>query len=217
MKTTLHYISQGATPQEHLNNIHSACAAGAELVQLRLKKSNPKTILETAKKARETTNHFQTRLIINDYYKVAVEVKADGVHLGKKDVCPTVARKALASWQIIGGTANTLEDCQTLIDKDVDYIGLGPFRFTETKDNLSPVLGEKGYAEIITALNTKTPIIAIGGITLNDVLDLMITGVFGIAVSGEITRDFNKITKFKELINGGTAPEQLWKPEDTKN
>ncbi|MEP3838213.1 MAG: thiamine phosphate synthase [Algibacter sp.] len=213
MKTTLHYISQGATPQEHLINIHSACAAGAELVQLRLKKSDPITILETAKKAREITNHFQTRLIINDYYKVAAEVKADGVHLGKKDACPTVARKALASWQIIGGTANTLEDCQTLIDKGVDYIGLGPFRFTETKDNLGPVLGEQGYAEIITALNTKIPVIAVGGITLNDVLDIMITGVFGIAVSGEITRDFNKITMFKELINGGTAPEQLWKPE----
>ncbi|SFC86681.1 thiamine phosphate synthase [Algibacter pectinivorans] len=213
MKTTLHYISQGATPQDHLNNIHSACAAGAELVQLRLKKCDSKTILETAKKAREITSHFQTRLIINDHYKVAAEVKADGVHLGKKDACPTVARKALASWQIIGGTANTLQDCQTLIDKGVDYIGLGPFRFTETKDNLSPVLGEKGYAEIISALNTNTPIIAIGGITLNDVLDLMITGVFGIAVSGDITRDFNKITKFKELINGGTAPEQRWKPE----
>ncbi|MDN3666829.1 thiamine phosphate synthase [Algibacter miyuki] len=217
MKTTLHYISQGATPQDHLNNIHSACAAGAELVQLRLKKTPPATVLETAKKAREITNHFQTRLIINDHYKVAVEVKADGVHLGKKDTCPTVARKAMASWQTIGGTGNSLEDCQTLLDKGVDYIGLGPFRFTETKGDLSPVLGEKGYTEIITALNTKTPIIAIGGITLNDVLDLMITGVFGIAVSGEITRDFNKITKFKALINGGTAPEQLWKPEEPKN
>jgi len=213
MKTKLHYISQGLTPQEHLNHIHSACAAGAELVQLRLKKTNPKTILETAKKAREITNHFQTRLIINDYYKVAAAVKADGVHLGKKDTCPTVARKALASWQIIGGTANTLEDCQTLIDKNIDYIGLGPFRHTNTKHNLSPILGEQGYANIITELNTKTPIIAIGGITLNDVLDIMITGVFGIAVSGQITKNFNNISEFKALINGGKTPEQRWKPE----
>ena len=56
----LHYISQGETPQEHLENIQKACAAGAELVQLRLKKCDPKTILETAKEAREITNHFQT-------------------------------------------------------------------------------------------------------------------------------------------------------------
>tara|TARA_R110002050_G_scaffold104052_6_gene213322 strand:- start:28579 stop:29229 length:651 start_codon:yes stop_codon:yes gene_type:complete len=212
--TKLHYISQGATPQEHLENIHSACAAGAELVQLRLKTFDNKTVLETAKKAREITEHFQTRLIINDYYKIAAEVKADGVHLGQLDTCPTIARKTLASWQIIGGTANTLEDCQTLIDKKVNYIGLGPFRFTDTKDNLSPVLGEKGYSAILSTLKTDVPIIAIGGITLNDVLDVMITGVYGIAVSGEITRDFNSVSKFKELINGGTTQEQRWKPEE---
>lgn len=217
MIAKLHYISQGATPQDHLNNIHSACAAGAELVQLRLKKMDLKTVLETAKKAREITNHFQTRLIINDYYKVAAEVKADGVHLGKSDTSPTIARKGLASWQIIGGTANTLADCQKLIEQKVDYIGLGPFRFTETKDNLSPVLGEKGYTEIITALNSKTPIIAIGGITLNDVLDIMITGAYGLAISGEITQDFNKISRFKELINGSKPLEQRWEPETPKN
>lgn len=217
MITNLHYISQGKTPQEHLNNIHSACAAGAELVQLRLKSMDTKTVLETAKKAREITSHFQTRLIINDYYKVAAEVKADGVHLGKSDTSPTIARKALASWQIIGGTANTLENCKKLIDNKVDYIGLGPFRFTETKGNLSPVLGEKGYATIISELKTKTPIIAIGGITLNDVLDIMITGVYGLAVSGDISRDFNKISKFKELINGSKPQEQRWEPETPKN
>lgn len=212
MVNKLHYISQGATPEEHLNNIQSACASGIELVQLRLKDVNEKRVLETAKKAKEITDHFQTRLIINDYYKIAAAIKADGVHLGKSDICPTIARKELASWQIIGGTANTLEDCQTLIDKKVDYIGLGPFRFTNTKDNLAPILGENGYLTILEELKTDTPIIAIGGITLKDVLDIMITGVYGIAVSEEITRDFNSISKFKELINGGPEQEQRWEP-----
>jgi len=212
----LHYISQGSTPEEHLENIQRACASGAELVQLRLKELNKKVVLETAKKAREITEHFQTRLIINDHYKIAVEVKADGVHLGKLDICPTVARKELASWQIIGGTANTLEDCQALIEKKVDYIGLGPYRFTKTKDNLSPVLGENGYRTILSALKTDTPIIAIGGITQKDILDIMITGVYGIAVSGEITRDFNSVSKFKEIINGSPVQEQRWEPGENK-
>ena len=88
MVSKLHYISQGKTPEEHLQNIQSACTAGADWVQLRLKNVAPKVILETAKKAREITSHFQTRLIINDYYKVAKEVNADGVHLGKEDACP---------------------------------------------------------------------------------------------------------------------------------
>jgi thiamine-phosphate pyrophosphorylase len=216
MISKLHYISQGGTPEEHLENIQKACASGVELVQLRLKGFDDKTVLETAKKAKEITERFQTRLIINDYYKVAAELKADGVHLGKSDTCPTVARKELASWQIIGGTANTLEDCKTLIDKKVDYIGLGPFRFTKTKDDLGPVLGEKGYLTILKELKTDTPIIAIGGITQNDVLDIIITGVHGIAVSEEITRDFNSISKFKEIINGGPTQEQRWEPGENK-
>ncbi len=216
MISKLHYISQGETPEEHLENIQKACASGVELVQLRLKEFDDKTVLETAKKAKEITGRFQTRLIINDYYKVAAELKADGVHLGKSDICPTIARKELASWQIIGGTANTLEDCKTLIDKKVDYIGLGPFRFTKTKDDLGPVLGEKGYLTILKELKTDIPIIAIGGITQNDVLDIIITGVHGIAVSEEITRDFNSISKFKEIINGGPTQEQRWEPGENK-
>lgn len=206
----LHYISQGATPKEHLENIQNACQSGAELVQLRLKDLSDKKMLKTALEAREITNHFQTRLIINDHYKIAKEVKADGVHLGKSDTCPTKARKHLYAWQIIGGTANTLEDCKTLINKEVDYIGLGPFRFTTTKENLSPVLGLDGYSLIIEELKTETPVIAIGGITENDIAELLKTGVSGIAMSGEITRDFNKIRTFNKLLQAGNSEEQKY-------
>ena len=212
----LHYISQGKTPEEHLQAIQNACAAGAELVQLRLKNVAETVILETAKKAKEITDHFQTRLIINDHYKIAAKIQADGVHLGKTDTCPKIARKELASWQVIGGTANTLEDCQTLLGKNVDYIGLGPYQFTETKKNLSPVLGKNGYLTILEELQTATPIIAIGGITLDDISDIMSTGVYGIAVSGEITQDYNRISQFKEIINGGPTQEQRWEPGEKK-
>ncbi len=210
----LHYISQGKTSEEHLENIQKACASGAELVQLRMKSFSEEDVLETAKKARGITGHFQTRLIINDYYKIAKEVKADGVHLGKLDADPLEVRAYLFSWQLIGGTANTLEECQVLLNKKVDYIGLGPFRYTNTKENLSPVLGEKGYSEILEKLKTDIPVIAVGGITQYDILDIMITGVYGMAISGEITRDFNSIPKFKELIAGGSTEEQRWNPED---
>ena len=94
----LHYISQGSTRKEHLDNIQKACTSGAELVQLRLKNISERKFLKLAEEAREITSHFQTRLIINDNYKIAKEVKADGVHLGKTDPCPTIARKYLYSW-----------------------------------------------------------------------------------------------------------------------
>ena len=206
----LHYISQGTSPKEHLENIQKACNAGAELVQLRLKGVSEKKLLKFAHEAREITSHFQTRLIINDHYKIAKEVKADGVHLGKTDSCPTVARKYLYTWQLIGGTANTLQDCETLIEKEVDYISLGPFRFTETKENLPAVLGLNGYAAIMDVLKSETPIISVGGITTEDVTAILETGISGIAVSGAITRDFNSIKLFNEMLKATSTEEQRY-------
>jgi thiamine-phosphate pyrophosphorylase len=204
----LHYISQGISPKEHIENIQKACSAGAELVQLRLKNVSEKKYLKLAKEAREITSYFQTRLIINDYYKIAREVKADGVHLGKSDACPIDARKHLYTWQIIGGTANTLQDCETLIEKQVDYISLSPFRLATTNDNSPTVLGLNGYTAIIEALKTETPIIGFGDITTNDVTEILKTGVSGIAVSGEITRDFDIIKTFNKLLSASSTDEQ---------
>ena len=87
-----------------------------------------------------------------------------------------------------------------LIDKNVDYIGLGPFRFTPTKANLSPILGLEGYSSILQVLQTQTPIIAIGGITLHDVSMLLKAGIYGIAASGALTSDFHKIELFNKLL-----------------
>lgn len=205
----LHYISQGATAEEHISNIRQACIAGVTLIQLRLKNMSEKELLKYAEQAREITHQFHARLIINDHYKIAKAAKADGVHLGKNDTCTKIARAFLASWQIVGGTANTPEDCCNLIDKKVDYIGLGPFRFTKTKENLSPILGLKTYTSILSTLNTSTPIIAIGGITLNDVPDLIKSGIYGIAASGEITKDFNNIPLFYQILKTSSTVEQV--------
>lgn len=204
----LHYISQGNTPKEHLENIQKACSSGAELVQLRLKNISEKKHLKWAQEAREITSHFQTRLIINDDYKIAKTVKADGVHLGSTDVCPTVARTHLYTWQMIGGSAHNLQDCENLISKDVDYISLGPFRFTNTKANIPTILGLNGYTAIMDVLKTETPVLAVGGITTADVKDLLATGISGLSVSEAITRDFNNIKLFHELLNASSTAEK---------
>lgn len=211
----LHYISQGETPQEHLKNIKSACTAGATLVQLRLKNISPKKVLKFAAEAKEITDHYQTRLIINDHYKIAKEIKADGVHLGSTDTCPSIARKYLESWQIIGGTANTINDCNTLITKNVDYIGLGPYHFTKTKEILSPILGLEGYAKVMEHIKTNIPVIAVGGITVNDIPKILETGIYGVAVATAITKDFNNINLFKKMLDKKTTEEQVWKPKQS--
>ena len=173
----LHYISQGSSPEEHLENIQKACTSGAELVQLDLKDVSEKKFLKLAEAAREITAHFQTRLIISHHYKMAKEIKADGVFLEKKDSCPTIARKHLYTWQLIGAASNTLQDCETLIAKEVDYISLAPFRLTTSEDNLGTVLGLNGFTAITEALKTETPIIGFGGITTDDVTAILKTGI----------------------------------------
>jgi thiamine-phosphate pyrophosphorylase len=203
----LHYISQGNSPKEHLENIQKACASGAELVQLDLKDISEKKLLKLANEAREITAHFQTRLLITNDYKIAKAVKADGVHLEETDVCTTTVRLHAYTWQIIGGTANTLQDCEALLKKEVDYIRLGPFRNTTT-DNSPTVLGINGYTVITEALQTETPILGVGSITTEDVTAILATGISGIAASEVITRDFNSIKTFHQLLKTDSIDEQ---------
>ena len=165
----LHYISQGNSAREHLEHIQKACTAGAELVQLGLKNVSDKKLLKLAQEVREITSHFQTRLIISHNYKIAKEVKADGVFVEQADTCPSIVRKYVYTWQLIGATANNLQECETLMAKEVDYICLKPFRST-TKNTIYTVLGLNGYTAIVEALNTKTPIIGAGGITTVNIM-----------------------------------------------
>ncbi|WKD86675.1 Thiamine-phosphate synthase [Polaribacter huanghezhanensis] len=203
----LQYISQGNSPKEHLENIQKACTSGAEMVLLDLQKVSDKKLLEVATTAREITAHFQTRLLLRGNYKIAKTVKADGVHLEKTDVCPSVARKHVFTWQLIGATANTLQDCETLLEKEVDYITLSPFRQTE-KDDTITVLAINGFTLITEALQTETPIIGFGEITTTDVTAILATGVSGIAVADAITQDFDRIKEFNQLLKASSTEEQ---------
>ena len=204
----LHYISQGATPKEHLENIQKACSAGAELVQLCLENISEKKYLKLAKEAREITSYFQTRLIICNDYKIARAVKADGVHLETADTASMKARIHLYTWQIIGGTANTIQDCKTLINTQVDYITLGPFRAIDTEGEVNTTLGLKGYTAIVEALNTKTPIIGRGSITTKDISEILNTGISGVAVADEITQNFDIVKKFNQLLSASSTEEK---------
>ena len=202
----LHYISQGNSPKAHLDHIQNACAAGAELVVLNLQNSSEKKYLKIVKQAREITSHFQTRLIISAHYKIAKELKVDGIHLDFTSPCPTIIRKELLPWQLIGATANNLQDCETFIEKEVEYIYLTPFRTTE--DNSSQVLGLNGFTAITDALKTETPIIGVGGITTTDVTAILETGISGVGVYDEITQDFNTIKTFNQLLTASSTEEQ---------
>lgn len=201
MFSKLQYISQGATATEQLNNIRQALLAGCGWIQLRFKNATPEAIKALAEQVKKLcTNHAAT-CIINDHPQIAKEIGADGVHLGLQDMPVREARKIMGD-KIIGGTANTLEDVLKRVDEGCNYIGLGPFRFTTTKEKLSPVLCLQGYKNIIGALNERQiqiPVYAIGGIILEDIEAIMHTGVYGVAVSGIITHHPDKKLLLQQL------------------
>jgi len=181
--STLHYITTNPEAAE------LACQGGVRWVQLRVKNQPHAAWKHLALDTQAVCRHHGATLLINDNPRLAQEIGADGVHVGQADMPPAEAREMLGTKFIIGGTANTFADVQRLAAAGVDYVGLGPFRFTPTKENLSPVLGLAGYADIVRQCRTAglaVPIIAIGGITLADVEALLAAGLHGVAISGAI-------------------------------
>ena len=206
----LHYISQGSTPKEQLDNIQKACTSGIELVQLSLNITSQKKLLNCAWQAREITAHFQTRLVITDQYKIAKQVKADGVHFTSVDSFPTNLITALYSWQLTAGTASSVKDCEKLLDKQVSYIYVGPYKASATVPSTIS-MGLKGFSNITDKLKTGTPLIGNGGIYTKDVTSILKTGFSGIAVSDAITSDFNSIKIFHELLKSSATAEQHYR------
>lgn len=166
-----------------------AIAGGCRWVQLRHKNADTETLINEGRILADICRRAGVTFIIDDRTDLVEKLGADGVHLGKNDMPVKEARRLLGPKKIIGATANCFEDIRQAYIDGADYIGLGPFRFTTTKTNLSPVLGPEGYMDIIGKCKDsgiQLPIVAIGGIMAEDVRSLMQTGVNGIAVSSEI-------------------------------
>ncbi|HEU0125231.1 thiamine phosphate synthase [Flavobacterium sp.] len=190
MYSKLQYISQGETIEKQLYNIHQALDSGCNWIQMRFKNQTPKDAFTLAEAVKPLCEKYTANFIVNDDLHLTKEIDAEGVHLGLTDTKIDEARAFLGTSKVIGGTANTLEDIENHVKNGCDYIGLGPFRFTATKEKLSPILGLSGYFDILQKLKKnkiEIPVYAIGGITLRDVNPLMETGIHGIAVSGIIT------------------------------
>lgn len=204
MFNKLQYISQGNTVDEQLINIHQALDNGCKWIQIRFKNHFSEDVLTVAEAVKTLCEEYLANFIINDNVYLAQQIAADGAHLGLADMPINEARNILGNTKIIGATANTFEDIQNHVQNGCDYIGLGPFKFTTTKDNLSPILGLQGYRTIMSKMQENgitIPVYAIGGITLDDIEPLMQTGIYGIAVSGLITQATEKKKTIKQLNN----------------
>lgn len=206
MINRLHYISQaeknGTTLAAHLKAIEAVLQAGGKWIQLRVKNESEEQVLPLAIEAVSLCKTYDAKLIVNDYPIVALKSGAHGVHLGLEDMPVAEARNIVGKDMIIGGTANTLDHMKLRASEGADYIGLGPYRFTTTKQNLSPIIGLQGYISLMEQAKQAgihLPVIAIGGIELADIPSLMQTGIHGIALSGALTNQTNTSTILKNI------------------
>lgn len=199
----IQFITHSNNRYGYVDGARLALEGGCRWVQLRMKEATEAEFMAaTAEIGRLCKEHGAT-FVLDDHVEWVEKTGADGVHLGKNDMPIDEARKILGSDKIIGGTANTFEDVERLYRQGADYIGCGPFRFTTTKKNLSPVLGLEGYQHIVDQMKShgiNLPIVAIGGILESDIKSILATGVSGIAVSGGILNAENPAEEMQRFL-----------------
>lgn len=199
----IQFISHYTERYSYLDSIRLALRGGCRWVQLRMKEASYDEIKSVAIEAQQLCHDAGATFIIDDHVELVKELHADGVHLGMKDMPIADARSLLGPDVIIGGTANTIDDVMLHYAAGAGYIGCGPFRFTTTKKGLAPVLGLEGYHDIMQAMTAegiRLPVVAIGGITAEDIPDIMRTGINGVAVSGTVLRASDPVAEMQRLI-----------------
>lgn len=200
----IQFITHPSDRFTYKEEVEMVLRGGCRWVQLRMKDANDEEVEQVARELLPLCKEWKATFIIDDRVDLVKRVGADGVHLGKKDMPVDEARKILGDSFIIGGTANTMDDIRRLCQQGADYIGCGPFRFTTTKKNLSPILGLDGYRTMMETMrkeNLQIPVVAIGGITLDDMKEVMRTGVSGIAISGAVLTAENPQEEMKRMMD----------------
>lgn len=199
----IQFISHFTEQHTYLDSIRLALDGGIKWVQLRMKEATESEFLCVGAEARKLCDQYNAIFIIDDHVELVHKLGADGVHLGKNDMPIIEARRILGNDIIIGGTANTFEDIASHYQATANYIGCGPFRFTTTKKGLSPTLGLEGYRSIMQKVKEAAidiPVVAIGGITAEDIPGIMQTGISGIALFGAILRAENPIEEINRIL-----------------
>ena len=206
----LQFITHCSERYSYVESARLALEGGCRWIQLRMKDAAEDELEKTACIVQKMCRDYGATFIIDDNVMLAKKINADGVHLGKNDMPIAQAREILGDEFIIGGTVNSFEDIlQHLQGVVPDYFGCGPFRFTSTKKNLSPILGSDGYRGILKKMEEykaiqgcyiDVPLIAIGGICKEDIPELLRCGVDGIALSGTVLRAETPVQEMAEIV-----------------
>lgn len=199
----LQFITHHNDRYSYADSARLALEGGCRWIQLRMKGADEALMFKTATIIQAMCKRCGATFIIDDDVMLARRIGADGVHLGKEDMPIAKAREILGRGYIIGATVNSFEDIAGVVSgADPDYFGCGPLRFTTTKQRLAPILGIEGYREIMCrmrAAEIAIPLVAIGGVTKEDIPSLMRCGVAGIALSGSILQADDPIAEMQRV------------------
>ena len=194
-----HYLTQDLPNRSHIEQAEIACSAGANWLQYRcLTKTDSELIAEISQIA-DICDNWGATLILTNHYHLLDKVDAQGVHIEDFDADFKSIREAIGEDKTFGASATNLEALlKVQATGVVDYCGYGPFRHTDTKPNNKPLLGFEGYRQL-QKQPIEIPVIAVGGITLNDVETLIQTGIYGIAVSAAVNLAIDPGAAVKEF------------------
>lgn len=200
----LQFITHPSERYSIAEQVQMVLEGGCRWVQLRLKEATDDEFRQVAAEVMPLCQEVDAFLVFDDRVELANEMRVHGVHLGPGDMPPAEARELLGPHAVIGVTAHSADDILRLRGLDVDYVGLGPFRHTDTKRVLAPTLGLEGYANIMCRVRTagmEIPVVAIGGVTARDVKPLLLAGVNGVAVSSAIINAPDPVEYTREILN----------------
>ena len=184
--------------EKFLNTIEEGIKGGVTVVQIREKTADTLEFYNLALKVKEITTKYDVPLIINDRVDVALAIDADGVHVGQSDMPCSVTRRLIGEDKILGVSAATIEEAKNAEKDGADYIGTGAVFPTATKDD-APKITKKDLKEIVDSINI--PVVAIGGITLENASQLNDTGIAGLSVVSAIMSSENPKESSEKLLN----------------
>ena len=182
------FVTHGSTPEELLLQTERVLSLGlCDLVELRMKEASAPLREAAARQLLSLCRSYGVPLLINDDVELAFRIAADGVHLGQEDCPPERARQLLGPEALIGLTCHDAQQLERALQLPIDYIGLGPCHYTETKQRLAPILGYEGYRRL-QLHDYPLPVYAIGGIEPQEEPELRALGLYGIAMSRSLLR-----------------------------
>ncbi|MEJ5993656.1 thiamine phosphate synthase [Pedobacter sp. Du54] len=200
----LHFITHDIPQHTHIAQAQLACEAGAKWIQYRCLTKTDEQLLAELNLIAEICDDWGATLIVTDHIHLKGRADIQGFHIENMDADFIALRQQIGEEYTLGGSANTIENLIRLAKEGVDYAGFGPFKLTTTKPNNSPILGVKGYAEAMGKLKAEQielPILAVGGVTLQDVGPLLATEIFGIAASSAINQAQDMRIAYEDFYN----------------